>query len=39
MTDLKKSVSASIGMQARHRMPPLQFWSMIIGLSAGSHLK
>jgi hypothetical protein len=25
MTDLKKSVTASIGIQARHRMPPLQF--------------
>jgi hypothetical protein len=27
MTDLK--VSASIGMQARHRMPPLQFWGIL----------
>ena len=34
-TDLK--VSLSIGMQACHRMPPLQFWSMIIGLFAGSR--
>jgi hypothetical protein len=25
MIDLKVSVTASIGMQARHRMPPLQF--------------
>jgi hypothetical protein len=37
MTDLKVSVTASIGMQVRHRMPPLQFWSMVIGLSAGSR--
>jgi hypothetical protein len=28
--------TASIGMQARHQMPPLQFRPMIIGLSAGS---
>ena len=34
MTDLKVSVTASTGIQARHRMPQLQFWSMIIGLSA-----
>jgi hypothetical protein len=25
MIDLKVCVTASIGMQARHRMPPLQF--------------
>jgi hypothetical protein len=37
MIDLKKSVTASIGMQARHRMPPLQFRPMITGLSAGSR--
>jgi hypothetical protein len=37
MTDVKVSVTASTGMQARHRMPPLQLRSMIIGLSAGSR--
>jgi hypothetical protein len=37
IADLMMSVTASTGMQARHRMPPLQFWSMIIGLSAGSR--
>ena len=26
MTDLKVSVTAGIGMQARHRTPPLQLW-------------
>jgi hypothetical protein len=31
MTDLKVSVTASVGMQARHRMP-LQIWSMIMGI-------
>jgi hypothetical protein len=35
MTDLKVSVTASIGMQAgmqaRHRMPPLQFGLLLLG--------
>jgi len=37
MTDLKASVTAGTGMQARHRVPPLQFWSMIMGHSTASR--
>jgi hypothetical protein len=37
MTDLKVSVTASTGIQARHRRRPLQFWPKIVGLSAGSR--
>ena len=37
ITDLKVSVTASTGMQPRHRAPPLEFRSMIMGLSSGSR--
>jgi hypothetical protein len=30
-TDLKVSVTASIGTQERHWMPPPQFWPTIVG--------
>jgi hypothetical protein len=37
MTDLKVSVTASIGTQECNGMPPLKFWPTIIGASAGSR--